>query len=78
MTELILKIALIGLEFLSDERKTKIQDEHHELLEDLRNAQNATGENYYDGEIDIADEKLTDFLTAFATALEEEKNETND
>ena len=45
------------------------------FLKNLRKAENAHGKWYFDGEIDIAREKLEDFIITFGHLLKEQADE---
>ncbi len=77
MLDLIFPIVLEGLKVFKEERRTRIEDEFHDLIKALRKAENAKGDWYFDGEIDIAQERLNDFLRAYHTQLKEHNIENN-
>ena len=77
MFELIGGIVLEGLKVFGEERRTRIMDKYSGLITALRQAENAGFKTYTDADIDIIDEKIYDFLTAYKKELVEFNNEKN-
>ena len=58
-----------GMKAWNEERRTRFMDRHHDILERLNNAENAQGEDYSDAELNLAQEELATFLTAYHSEL---------
>ena len=72
METIVASIVLEGLKLWSEERRTRFMDEHHELIQDLRKAENDQTSNYSDAAIDLAEEALQDFYKAYHAELKKE------
>ena len=68
----ILAIVDNGVKLWSQARATKFKRKHHDLLEELREAENMQYPEYSDAKIDLVLEKLDDLITAYSSELSEE------
>lgn len=77
LLSLFAPIILEGLKVFREERRTRIEDEYHDILKALTRAKNKQGFYYSDSEIDRLNLKLKDFLKAYANQLKEHNDEIN-
>jgi len=75
MFELIAGVVLEGLKVFGEERRTRFSDDHHDLIEALRKAENEGIDSYTDIDVDLLEEKIYDFLKVYHKELKEFNNE---
>jgi len=68
----ILGIVKDGMALWSEERRTRFMKKHHNLIQDLSNAENKTHPDYNDSDVDLLRERLRNFLQAYWSELREE------
>ncbi|MGB0452567.1 MAG: hypothetical protein ACPGJV_02550 [Bacteriovoracaceae bacterium] len=69
MINLIGEIILEGLKAWNEERRTRFKDKHQAILKRIDNAVNATGEDYYDSEVDLSEEELETFMKSYLSEV---------
>jgi len=74
MLKTILNIVENGLAIVDKKLATKFEEKFHEILTNLREAQNASPEDYTDAPLNISKEKLKDFLEAYNNVLATHRN----
>jgi len=62
-----------GLKFLNEKNRTRFMVKYHNTLKKLRDAENASGDDYTDIDIDLSEEEIRDILTAFRKELKDAK-----
>lgn len=65
----ILAIVSDGLKLFSEERRTRFEDQYHDILKRKSSAENQTYPEYNNYDIDHADEELENFLKAYHNEL---------
>ena len=65
----IAQIVLEGMKAWNEHKRTEFKRKYHKILTKLEKAQNATGDDYTDSEIDKLEIELTIFLKAFADEI---------
>ena len=71
MFDLIGKIVLEGLQVFKEERRTRFMDKHQDILKRINKAVNSVGDDYYDSEVDLAEEELETFLKSYLSELKQ-------
>ena len=74
MIKKILSILDHGLSIYDRKLHTKFNEDFHDLLAKLRESENATGDDYFDSEIDLKMEKLLDYMDAYELILKNNNN----
>lgn len=69
MIKKILSILDHGLSIADRKLHTKFNEDFHDNLVELRKAENAEPEDYFDSDIDVSTEKLLDYMDAYENIL---------
>lgn len=62
-------IVLEGMKIFSTKQRRKLYKEHHDILTEIADAQNAIFPEYNDADLDLANERLRLFLEAYWSEL---------
>lgn len=72
--ELIGNIVNNGMVYLNARQQHELYENHHEVLDELKDAQNSVFPDYTDIDLQLAEEKYEAFLTAYGAALKENRS----
>ena len=73
--ELLGNIVNNGLVFLTERQARELYANHHEVIEELKEAQNKVFPEYTDIDLQLAEEKYENFLIAYGAALKASQNQ---
>lgn len=72
LTETITGILFEGMKLWNEKRRDRFMKKHHKILEKITNAQNETYPDYNDARLNLAEEELENFLTAYYHEIKKE------
>lgn len=74
LSPIIAAILLEGMKAWNEERRTRFADRFYSILKQLKDAENATGTNRVDYDIEVAEQEKEIFLQAYYEEVKNAKN----